>query len=89
MKTNTSSGVLKNRICNNWNSVFATGGQAGIAFNFTGEHAVYGPSQILSHLQVFNYIGKSCLNLRNIYLSYPGYKCGQFVWQLNAIVTAH
>lgn len=60
-KTNTTPGTLeKIGFCNKWNSVFATGGQAGIAFNFTGEHAVYGPiTDFEPFTSLQRYIGKN------------------------------
>jgi uncharacterized protein (DUF4213/DUF364 family) len=73
-KTNTSSGVLeKIGFCNKWNSVFATGGQAGIAFNFTGEHAVYGPvSDFKPFISLQRYIGKSLFEFTEYLLSLSG-----------------
>ncbi|MDX9872842.1 MAG: DUF364 domain-containing protein [Clostridia bacterium] len=45
---------------NKWNHVLAEGDQAGLAFNFTADHAVYGPVEDMEpFIQLQPYIGQS------------------------------
>lgn len=52
--------LIKIGVRNKWNYVLADGGQAGVAFNFTADHSVYGSvidSEQIANLQ--QYIGNS------------------------------
>jgi len=47
-----------------WNVVMGTGGQSGLAMNFTGEHSVYGEEEALPQVDDLRpYLGKSLFDL--------------------------
>lgn len=42
-----------------WTSVFGTGSQSGMAFNFTGEHEFYGQTDPMRFIELQHFIGES------------------------------
>ncbi|AFS78926.1 hypothetical protein DUF364 [Gottschalkia acidurici 9a] len=73
-KMNKEPGVLeKFTFCNKWNIAYTSDNYVGIAFNFTGEHAVYGDYVDYNELEkIQSYIGKNLFEIIEHLLAYSG-----------------